>query len=215
MTDADGAVSRSSSTARSTTTASCGAELERSGARFRTRCDTEVLLHALPPLRRGDAVAAERPVRLRDLGRDRARRSSSPATASARSRCTGRARRTGGLRRGVGDQVRSSRRGSSGRGSTCARSTRTWACTTSRRTGRSTRTSTRCRRRTRRSWRDGARTTWRYWAPRYSATTSTSDEAVEHVRDARSSERCGGRRSPTCRSGRSSAAGSTRPRSSP
>ncbi len=63
------AESRSRTTARSTTSASCAANCDALGARFRSTGDTEVVLRAYERVGRGSRRAARRDVRHRDLGR--------------------------------------------------------------------------------------------------------------------------------------------------
>ena len=58
-------------------------ELELSGERFATECDTEVLLRMFVVARAEDARAAQRHLRVRDLGRSRTSACSSRATGSA------------------------------------------------------------------------------------------------------------------------------------
>ena len=74
----------------------CARELAARGPSFRTRCDTEVIVHALRGVGRALRRALPRHVRVRDLGPQRRRRCSSRATASASSRCTTRHAPTGG-----------------------------------------------------------------------------------------------------------------------
>ena len=75
----------SPTTARSTTTPSCGSS---SGERFRTDCDTEVVLRAHDRWGAGLARPPARHVRLRALGRAPSRSCSARATASGSSRST-------------------------------------------------------------------------------------------------------------------------------
>ena len=84
----------SSSTARSTTTASCATSCAALGHAFATEGDGEVLLHAWAQWGEARAGPRQRHVRLRDLGRRRARADRWRATRSARSRST--TRRAGG-----------------------------------------------------------------------------------------------------------------------
>ena len=88
MRDRGRALRASATTARSTTSGSCAAELEALGHRFRSRTDTEVVLNALASGERDALDALQRHVRARPLG-SRARASCcSPATASGSSRST-------------------------------------------------------------------------------------------------------------------------------
>ena len=78
----------SSTTARSSTMPICGRRSKRAGHRYKTRCDTETILHAYEQYGRGLRDALPRHVRVRDLGRRTRRRCFAPATGWASSRST-------------------------------------------------------------------------------------------------------------------------------
>ena len=80
--------SGSSSTARSTTTASCARELEAAGHRFYTSSDTETIVHAYEEWGEDGVRAAARHVRHRASGIAARGRCCWRAIASASSRCT-------------------------------------------------------------------------------------------------------------------------------